>query len=553
MSTQLTAQSTPLGNLHDTTYTELIARINVRVRNLTDAGTLPIFLTDAKNLWTTYLDSFADSERQACNCHTCRRFIEKYGSLVVVDETGRTAPLLWSAEEPNAAYRLAFARMSKVIRNAAVVGVFYSDESTWGTHVTGVWQHLAVKPPKQLVYHPSAEGRTAYQAAAYKLEDFHNVRRALLAFPKAHIETALTLLRSDALYRSEKVLAQAEWLHKLHLARAAAYDSRRHNVIWRAVATAPAGFCHPRSSVLGTLLSDIADGKSFSEISRAFSEKMDPTRYQRPQAAPNAGTILYAEQLVQTLGVERSLARRFATLDDLTTVWVSAAVTLRRDPTKSTSITPNLGVFSHLQPKLKHGDTARHESLNPDLTTLTWARFQRLVLPNAERIEVLAPARGPYGALVTAADPDAPPILQWDTPDQRNPVSWYQWVGGAPARNYNVSPNTFVAVEAITLQPSMWHTDNTHHGQGIFLVLSGASETRTDQGLGLFPEILKSEFHGIRSVIERFSTAGCIAGLDSPHVAGLLLQTRLSAFRCTTTIRVWSLGRPTDYRLDRWY
>lgn len=553
MSIQLNAQSTPVGNLHETAYAELVERINARVRKVTKDGTLPLFLTDAANLWTAYLGSFDNPvERQACNCRTCRRFIEKYGSLIVIDETGRTVPLLWSTEDPDPAYSPALARMAAYVRNAAVTDIFYSEETTWGTPVTGVWQHLAVTPPKSLVYSPSAEGRNAYQAMAYKREDFNNVLRAVVAFPKAHIETALTLLRSDALYRSEKVLGQAEWLYELQLARAAAYGPRRRNVIWRAVATAPAGFCHPRSSMIGTLLSDIADGKSFSEVSRAFAEKMNPTRYQRPQAAPSAGTIAQAEELVRTLGVERSLARRFATLDDITTVWVSAERKLRLKQAASVSDTSDSGVFSHLQPKLKHSGSSHQTPLNAYRRPLTWTRFQRLVLPNAERIEVLAPAVGPYSALVTAVDPDAPPILQWDTPEHRNPVSWYQWVGGASARNYNVRHDTFVPVEAITLQPSMWHGDNAHHGQGIFLVLSGASETRTDQGLALFPEILKSKFHGIRSVIERFSATGCLAGLDSPHVAGLLLKTRLSTFACTPTIRVWSLNQPTDYCIDRW-
>ena len=43
-----------------------------------------------------------------------------------------------------------------------------------------------------------------------------------------------------------------------------------------------------------------------------------------------------------------------------------------------------------------------------------------------------------------------------------------------------------------------------HHGAGVLFVLAGARESRQD-GSALFPEILKSEFHGIRSVIEAYS------------------------------------------------
>ena len=87
---------------------------------------------------------------------------------------------------------------------------------------------------------------------------------AMGEFTREHLETALTLLKTDSLYRSEKVLGQTEWLHGLHVARAAAHGSAANaNVVWRAVATAPAGFCHPRSSMIGTLLEDIAAGKDF--------------------------------------------------------------------------------------------------------------------------------------------------------------------------------------------------------------------------------------------------------------------------------------------------
>ncbi len=56
---------------------------------------------------------------------------------------------------------------------------------------------------------------------------------------------------------------------------------------------------------------------------------------------------------------------------------------------------------------------------------MTWEKFARTVLPDAETIELYVPAEAaPYVAMVTAANPQAPPILQWDRAERRNPVSW---------------------------------------------------------------------------------------------------------------------------------
>ena len=69
-------------------------------------------------------------------------------------------------------------------------------------------------------------------------------------------------------------------------------------MIWAAVASAPAGWCHVKSSIVGSLLDDIKSGMSFVTIQNRWEMKLDPTRYLRPQAAPDAGNIQQAEKVV---------------------------------------------------------------------------------------------------------------------------------------------------------------------------------------------------------------------------------------------------------------
>jgi hypothetical protein len=362
------------------------------------------------------------------------------------------------------------------------------------------------------------------------------VMHALNEFTQPHIEQALTLIKTEALYRSEKVLGQAEWLHGLHIARAAAHGSAKANAVWRAIATAPAGFCHPRSSMIGTLLEDIAAGMEFSEVSRRFAAKMHPLAYQRPQAAPTAGAIAAAEKVMEQLGAAGSLARRFARLDEVQALWT---------PTKEKEAPAAGGVFGHLKPK----DAAAPINMAVPPQVMTWEKFQRTVLPIAERIEYQAPIVGSYTSLVTAANADAPPILQWDSEEKRNPVSWYFWNRGSTAASFGLAAGAFCKVNAVALKPSMWNGGNEHQGAGVLFVLDGAAETRM-AGAALFPEILKSELHGVRSVIEAYSRSAVIEGKDQQSAAGVMLTKGGNAW--DAVLRVWVGGRSVDYKLDRW-
>jgi hypothetical protein len=179
---------------------------------------------------------------------------------------------------------------------------------------------------------------------------------------------------------------------------------------------------------------------------------------------------------------------------------------------------------------------------------ITWQKFSETVLPTAERMEVKAPGIGNYTCLVTAVHADAPPILQWDVEEARNPVSWYVWSGGSRAEQFRLKATSLYPVAAICLQPSMWSGDFAHQGEAVILLIEGAQETRKPSG-ALFPETLKAELHGVRKVIEAHSKSTTLAGFGEPHAAGL---GHTKGVMWNTLVRVWSSGQFADYILDRW-
>jgi hypothetical protein len=377
----------------------------------------PLFHTAAApGLWRTFLGRLPPRLQPVYACSACRHFVERYGALAAVDDAGRRIPALWG--EAPAEFADAVAALARAVEDAEVTGVLVAPTRVLGTPASPpaadgtVWHHLWIETPR---VHSHAL-QTAGQAQAEKREDRGTLARGLEEFPLARVERAHALLSSGTLYRSEKCIGVATWLRDLHRALADVRDPRRRDaLIWRAAATAPAGFAHVRSGMIGTLLEDLAGGLDVAAIKRRFDDKMAPSQYMRAQVAPAAGNIAQAEKAVAGLAAAGALARRFARLAELPDlVWRP------RPPA------PAAGVFGHLTPKPR----TRPDALTLPQQTLTWEKFARTVLPSAVEIAAQVPATPDrFMALVTAAAADAPPILQWDAEARRNPFSWYYHAG----------------------------------------------------------------------------------------------------------------------------
>lgn len=514
---------------HDHDYSALLASARTSFAAVVADGAR-LFRTDASDLNALYLDSLP-GERQVHNCSCCRRFIEAYGGLVAITETGETVPAMWNPEGVPSFYRSAFATLFDRVKRARVTSIFYTKQPTWGTPQTGLWSHLSVVPPSTLVYRERA--LTSGQAMAAMKENFRTVATALGDFKVPMLDEALRILQAGALARSEKFVGPVKWLRSLH-------DRPKgrlgENVLWRSIAAAPEGYCHPRASVIGSLLEDIAAGLPFDTIKSRFDAKLGPLVYQRPQAAPSAGNIKAAEELVAKLGIAPSLERRFARIDELRSVWTPAA---------AKEATPADGVFGHL--KAKGSDDIR--PLDLPAVTVTWDKFSRTVLTNAERVEILVPAHGRFIALTTAANVDAPPILKWDREDERNPVAWYVYPGGSSASQWRLTAGQWAKVTAIAPLPNMWGSRPMPFiSEGVVLVIDGAGDTRTSSGNALFPECLREELHGARATIEAYSRSAELAGRTEASACGY--DIRKQSADCV--LRAFSAGAWNSYRIDRW-
>lgn len=526
----------PVSHPYSSVFDGFVASINARLQ----AASGPLFETDASGLWEAYLDSVADPvERQRRSCSCCRKFIERFGALATVNDLGAVVSALWDAEQAPAEYRAGAAAMAQRVASASIDKPFLSGSDMYGTPEKGNWTHFAVKPTA--VY--AGNGLVnAFQAACAKREEFDSVRRALGEYPRAVCETALRLLAADNLANSEAALGQAQFLVDLHAARDAVHGQRhKDNLVRRMVAQAPAGFCHPRSSMIATLLDDIAAGKSFDEAAAGWAAKMHPLRYLRPQAAPTEGAIKAAEEAFEKLGAGTALQRRFATMADiLETEW-----TPRADPGAAPAA--SAGLFASVKAKVVSPMT----SMRAPVVTMTVEKFRRTVLPTAEKIGLAVPrGRTSMVALTTAVHADARPIIQWDRAEARNPVAWYVYNGGSLPKDFNIT-TPFADVIAITLGPHAWGGQvYAHQGERLCLILKDCRDLREGGGgNALFPVFLKNEYHAFRSTIEAYSKINPLTGFGEDNVAGLVLA---KGETHDITLRVTAAGQVSDYRIDRW-
>ncbi len=496
----------------------------------------PLFTCDTGDLYSIYLDSFHDPvERQYHTCNCCRQFIERYGNLVIIDpDTGVHKSAIWPDDDSAvpSLFRDAAAYLAHAVKRAKVNGVFVSSDKTWGTPITGPWMHFNVKPSvlhrERLI--------TPYQVMAQKKQDFGTLSHGLADFSADTVKTALSLLETDALYRAEKVIGPAKFLFDMHNKIDGVKNRElRNNLIWYAVATAPVGFATPRSAMVGTLMEDIASGKSFDHVKRSFAAKMHPLQYRRPQAPASDGNIEQAEKIVEKLGIANSLKRRFARIEDMKLLW---------SPTKDEEDVKDGGVFGHLK---KNGNNASPIIANGG--DITWVKFSSKVLPSATRIQLFVGTGAMnFTGILTAVDHDAPPIFQWDSEESRNPVSWYVYHSGSYAYQWGLNAGTWEDVSGVSLFPFMWGGEDCfqNFGKRALFILPRAKDS-SHRELSLFPETLRSELHSIRSTIEAFSRSGKLEGSEEGTANGVATSDKWPiTVRVTTTLGV------TEYRIDRW-
>lgn len=512
----------------DAEYDTYLERMQAHFLEVTKGGEEPLLRVASKDLWAIYLATFGpegSATRQYHNCNACHHFIRRFGRLVVVDpNTGKIKSAMWNEDIAPADIAPAIAAMRNAVEAGKIESVFVSDVPVWGSLKEDGWAHLHVRPAAGQIF---VEGLlTPAQFIAQKTQDMANMRRAVAEFHPKHVKLAVQMLEEAHLPFAEKVIGPARFLDELQSLPKGVLGT---NLMWRAVAKAPAGFCHPRSSMLGTILDDIKDGKNFNQIKAAYAAKVDPIKYQRPTAPPKSGAVEQAERDFAKLGLASSLMRRYMKLDEVRALW--------RPPQHTMAGVPAPGpIFGGLIRRDSDGD---HNVVLP-ATKITVQKFCEDYLGRASKIEVEVPSFVRPITLLTAVDPEAKFLFKWN-----HHASWYYpHTPGRPGESRLKTGWNEVAV--VTTLPCHWDDPEAHpnYAKRLLFLVAGA-RTRANS-LCIFPECVRSDLHGVRSVIEAYSEshrpdeqADTVAGLSVGNAWPVKVRVTLPTGQRVFTIEGW--------------
>jgi hypothetical protein len=508
-----------------------------------------------------YLDSLAD-EVQYHTCSCCDRFLERFGDLVTIDADGEIHSALWDAStfpESNFYYPVV-KNLQAVVERGQVSGVHRCADVTWGQFVKGGYTHFAVQPPLAVVHRttlPSATRRRAELSRDYErmAQTFSTDR-----FSISQLKQLVRILDSNTLQGDEKIEGVGRWLYKTAVQRVNAKDSRiKANLLWRAIATAPAGFAHAETTMVGTVLEDLEKGLTFSDLRNKFGSKIRADVFQRPTAPPEEGAIVATEKIFKELGLYESVRRRVATFEDIPThafLWTWDPNALSADEQAVQD-----DVFSKLRARYKNN---KRQELELPASSMSWNKFAAEILPSVTNIEIYVPALlDLFTGFTTAVVADSPPILKYDFEDARNPVSVYsryterdertQQLHGVHPSEWNLEIAKYHQVTGLVTGPHQWGSAQLpNFNNQIYFIIQGAYDKYYEQGgkgLSIFPLLIKSELHSTLRVIEAISNEGQMEGDFAKQVAGLSIVQGGGANR---RLRVQLGEELREIIIDRW-
>ncbi len=383
-----------------------------------------LFLTavDRDGMWAHYLSSFPEGtnptfrKRTEHDCSCCRQFVRAMGAVVSIRDDRLVS--VWDVECGEPGYQAVADAMSAHVKAMPVADVFLSSERTAGTDRSHeqadgrvrTWDHffLEVSPHGRNDQRHFCEGAmiATRQSEARSTHDV--LRRALEEVDGETVATVLELIRGNAIYRGEEHRFVVDAFDKLRREYLKAPEADRDAFVWSRVGTVPAAVAHVRSSVIGTLMTDLAAGKAMEDAVRLYESKVAPANYKRPTALVTKRMVEEARAKVAELGLTSALERRYAHLSDVTVndlLFVDRATrkVMTGDVFDAIAVAPLVAADGRKVEDILAEDFFAH------------------VLPVTESLEVLLEDRhaGNLVSLIAPVHADAERLFKWD-----NGFSW---------------------------------------------------------------------------------------------------------------------------------
>ena len=343
-------------------------------------------------------------------CSTCRNFIKNIGAVVSINDD-LTLNTVWDVQATELPYPysdVAF-KMAILVNAMPIKGLFRAEEPTYGgkpnkdNETDIVWNHFYGKVDKKHYL-----GSKSTPSAASVIGDYNNklgvFKRAMTEFNLDSINTVVDLIESNNLYKGEEFKANVVGLRKLFIDYNTLLLTAQQNAFLFKNLQERGSII--KNSSIGTLIEDLSAGVELERAVKSYEDKVSGTNYKRPTALITPRMVADAMKTIDDLGIEDSLHRRLATIEDV-------------------AVTDVLYVDNDVRGKMKGGvgnlllDAATAPAVikdNADIERISLDTFLANVLPKAKKVEVLVKNehQGNFMVLTAPAYSGTTPIFKWD-------------------------------------------------------------------------------------------------------------------------------------------
>lgn len=390
----------------------LIAHFNQITK---DANNVFVVNVDKDEMWNLYLDSFPKGtneiyrKRREHDCSCCRSFIKAIGNVVVIKNSKITTIWDFNAEDP--VYQPSIDALNAFIKSKTVTDVFLSKFNRIGSEHTfekledgsiKTWEHFYLQLPGRFV-------NNSYKSIPDLQGDFRDTKnvfkRSLDEITEDSVLTVLELISSNFLYRGEEWKAVLEKFLQYKRKYMALSEADKDNYTWENSATAGNVIGRIRNHSIGTLLVNISEDMDLDLAVRKYEQIVAPANYRRPKAIFTKKMLDDAKNTIEELGYMDSLARRYATLDDIT---VNNILFSNKDSAKRIS---GASVFDEMEKEI---------AVNPKkfnkVEEVPIEKFISDVLPAARELEVLFENKHSSNlvSLIAPVNKDSKTMFKWN-------------------------------------------------------------------------------------------------------------------------------------------
>ena len=286
-----------------------------------------VFITDVDKyeLWDFYLKAFPEGTneiyktRAEYDCNCCKQFVRNCGQVVAIKDGSLVS--IWDVDNLEYPFDVVAKKMSEYVKSFPIKNVFAADSEKIGSEktftmvddVNVTWNHFYCKVPSKFIF-KGAVSVENFQGKAK--ESVQMLTRAMTELTLDSAYTIIELIEQDSLYRGSEYKKSINEFIAKKLKFNKLSDSEKN--IWYWENYKDESVSRIRNTAIGTLLIDLSNDVDLDVAVRKFEAVMAPSNYKRPKAIFTKKMVEDAEAKIKELGLENSLSRRFAQIEDIT-------------------------------------------------------------------------------------------------------------------------------------------------------------------------------------------------------------------------------------------